>query len=64
MLFAPIATSLRHLLLDAAILKEFLLILLQQPAEKEICLMDKHERDVGQCDIVAQLADAHIVGWR
>ena len=62
MLFAPTATGLRHLLLDAAILQEFLLILLQQSPEQKISLVDKNECNVSQSDVVAQFADAHIVG--
>ena len=46
MLFAPTATGLRHLLFDAAILQEFLLILLKQSPEQKISLVDKNIRAI------------------
>ena len=46
MLFAPTATGLRHLLFDAAILQEFLLILLKQTPEQKISLVDKNIRAI------------------
>ncbi len=64
MLFAPVAASSGHLFLDAAIFQEILLVLFQQPPQQEICLMNQHQRNVGKSDVVAQFADAHIIGWR
>ena len=64
MLFTPVAASGRHLFLDAAVFQEILLVFFQQPPQQEISLMNQHQRNVGKRDIIAQLADADIIGWR